>query len=90
MMAQKNRKDVAVTVHHLPEILVDFELLWTCISKVRNQFGMTTYTREIVVLKYSHGYYRGIVLFAMFILVSIPLGLVTAVDRPSQNTIDII
>ena len=70
MMAQKNRKDVSTTETYLPKIMFDFELLWTCILKIRNQFGMTTYTKEIVILKFNYSYYKGRGIFTMFILVS--------------------
>ena len=51
MIDQKNRMDPPTTVHHHLENEVDFELLWRCISKIWNQFGMATYTREIVIIK---------------------------------------
>ena len=38
---------------------------------------MATYKREIVVLKYSYGYYKDRGVFAIFILVSVPIGFVT-------------
>ena len=50
MIDQKNRMDLATIEHHPPENEVDFELLWRCISKIQNQFGMATYTREIVII----------------------------------------
>jgi len=37
MIEQKNRMDPATTMHHLTEIMVDFELLWRGISKIRNR-----------------------------------------------------
>ena len=37
LKTQKNCKDTATTVHHLPTIMVDVELLWRCIFKIWNQ-----------------------------------------------------
>ena len=34
MMAQKNHKNKTTIVHHLPKKMIDFELLWRCISKI--------------------------------------------------------
>ena len=51
MKAQKNQKDAATTEPCPPENEVDSELLWRCISKIWNQFGMATYKKEIVLIK---------------------------------------
>ena len=77
MIEQTSRMDPATTVHHPPENEVDFELLWRCISKIRNQFGMATYTKEIEINNRKYNYSELTDVFAMFILVSLPLGLVT-------------
>ena len=37
MMAHNNRKNKTTIVHHLTKKIVDFELLWRCISKIRNE-----------------------------------------------------
>ena len=36
MIEQKNRMDPATTMHHLPEIMVDFELLWRVEGHIQN------------------------------------------------------
>ena len=36
-MTQKNRMDPTTAEHHPSENEVDFELLWRCISKIRNR-----------------------------------------------------
>ena len=77
MIEQKKRMDPATTMHHLPEIMVDFELLWRGISKIRNQFGMAAYTKEIEITNKKYNYSELTDVFAMFIFVSLPLGLVT-------------
>ena len=47
MIQQKNNKDPAASTVPPPlENEVDFELLWRCISKIWNQFGMATYLYE--------------------------------------------
>ena len=43
--------DPVTTVHSQPENEVDFELLWRCISKIWNKFGMATHMTEIVIIK---------------------------------------
>ena len=55
----------------------DFAALWSCISKIWRTTHLATYMREIVLLKYSYGCYKGEGVFAMFILVSISLVFVT-------------
>ena len=67
MRAQKNRKDAAITEPYPLENEVDFELLWRCISKIRNQFGMATYTKEIEINNKKYNYSELIDIFAMFI-----------------------
>ena len=37
MRAQKKHKNNRNRLHHLPKIVVDFEPLWRCISKIRNE-----------------------------------------------------
>ena len=46
MIAQKNRKDPPITGTYLPECMVDFELLWSCISKIHRTSQMATYTKD--------------------------------------------
>ena len=46
MMAQKNRKDAAITDTYLPECMVDFELLWRCIDKIWRTSHVATYTKD--------------------------------------------
>ena len=77
MIAQKNRKDTTKTDTYLPECMVDFELLWRCISKIRTTSHVATYTKDFSNLNKKKVYNNGTVQFAMFILVSTPLGLVT-------------
>ena len=77
MIEQENRMDLATTVHHPPENEVDFELLWGCISKIWRTTHMATYTKEIEKLNNKIVYINSIVEILMFILVSLPLGLVT-------------
>ena len=77
MIDQKNRMDPPTIVHHHLENEVDFELLWRCISKIWNQFGMATYTKEIETNNKKYNYSELTNAFAMFILVSLPLGFVT-------------
>ena len=77
MMAQKNRKDATITDTYLPECMVDFELLWRGISKIRRTSHVATYTKDFSNLKNKIVYNNGTVQSAMFILVSKPLGLVT-------------
>ena len=77
MMAQKNRKDATITDMYQPESMADFELLWRCISKIRRTSQMATYTKEIENLNNKIVYINSIVEIHMFILVSLPLGLVT-------------
>ena len=74
---QKNRMDPATTEHHPLENEVDFELLCWCISKIQNQFGMTTCMGEIVIIKYRYCHCKGRGIFIMYILVSVPFGIVT-------------
>ena len=45
MMAQKNHKNKTNIVHHLLKNSIDFELLWRCISKIRNE--TTQMTKEV-------------------------------------------
>ena len=68
--AQKNHMDLPTTDFHPPENEVDFELLWRRISKIWNQFGMATYTKEIEKTDRKCNYSELTDIFAMFILVS--------------------
>ena len=70
MIDQKNRMDSPTTFHHCPENEVDFELLLRCISKIWNQFGTVTYTKEIEIHNEKYNYSELTDVFAMFILVS--------------------
>ena len=70
MRAQKNRMDPLTTEPHPSENEVDFELLWSCISKIWNQFGMATYTKEIEINNKKYNYSELTNIFAMFLLVS--------------------
>ena len=69
-MAQKDRKDAATTDTHLPKSVGDFEVLWTCMSKIWNQLGMATYTKEIEINNKRYNYFELTNVFTMFILVS--------------------
>jgi len=77
MIDQKNGMDPATTEHHPPENEVDFELLWRCISKIRNQFGIATYTKEIEINNKKYNYSKLTDVFVMFILVGLLFGFVT-------------
>ena len=46
MMAQKNRMDPPITDTYLPESMVDFELLWRCISKIQNTSHVASYMKD--------------------------------------------
>ena len=48
---------------------------------------MATYTKKIVILKYSYGYYKGRGVFVMFILDSMPFGLVTGELEASRGAL---
>ena len=51
-----NHTDAVTTVvHHLPKIMVDFELLWWCISKIWNQpeGDADRLNTKIGIIKYS-------------------------------------
>ena len=71
MIAQKKGNKIPHIVHHLPKIVVDVELLWKCISKIRNKLTQRRCMRgentKIRIIKYS---INGPVEFLMFILVS--------------------
>ena len=77
MIAQKNRKDATITGTYLPEYMVDFELLWRGISKIRRTSHVATHTKDFSNLKNKIVYNNGTVQSAMFILVNKPLGLDT-------------
>ena len=70
MIDQKNGMDPLIAEHHPPENEVDFELLWRCISKIWNQFRMTTYTKEIEINNKKYNYSELTDVFVVFILVS--------------------
>ena len=74
MIAQKNRKDATITDTYLPECMVDFELLWRGISKIRRTSHVATYTKDFSNLKNKKVYINGIVQLRMFILVSMLFG----------------
>ena len=77
MRAQKNWMDPLIIELLFLKSEVDFELLWRCISKIRRTTHMATYTKEIENLNNKIVYINSIVEIRMFILVSLPLGLVT-------------
>ena len=70
MIDQKNHMDPPTIELSFLKSEVDFELLWRCISKIRNQFGMATYTKEIEITNRKYNYSELTDVFAMFILVS--------------------
>ena len=76
IIEQKNRMDPATTMHHLPEVMVDFELLWRGISKIRRRTQRWCMRGELLQFGIKKVYNNGIVQFPMFILVSMPLGFV--------------
>ena len=77
MIAQKNRKDLTIIDTYLQEYIVDFELLWRCISKIWRTSHTATNTKDFSNLNSKKVYNNVIVQLPMFILVSLPLGLVT-------------
>ena len=77
MIDQKNHMDPRTIELLFLKNEVDFEFLCRCISKIRRPTHMATYTKEIENLNNKIVYKNSIVEFAMFILVSLPLGLVT-------------
>ena len=76
MIDRKNCMDPCPKEHHSPENEVYFELLWRCISKIWRTTHKATYTKEIENLNSKIVYKNSIVEFAMFILVSMPLGFI--------------
>ena len=77
MIHQKNRMDPATTV---PSSSGKWDWFWASVevySKIRNQFGMATYTKETEINNKRYNYSELTDVFAMFIFVSLPLGLVT-------------
>ena len=79
MIDQKNHMDPALTELLFLKSEVDFELLWRCISKIPNlrEGGAWEWEEDFSNLNNKIVYKNSIVEFAMFILVSLPLGLVT-------------
>ena len=77
MIEQKNYMDPPIIELLFLKNEVDFELLWRCISKIQRTSQMATYTKEIENLNNKIVYRNSIVEIRMFILVSLPLGLVT-------------
>ena len=76
MMAQKNHKNKKKIVHHLPKKIIDFELLWRCISEIRrmNRILWRCMRGEIIKRNNRIIYISGMVEFRMFISVrTIPL-----------------
>ena len=71
MIDKNNCMDQPTTAHHCRENVVDFELLWRCISKIQNQFGMATYTKKIDINNKKYNYSELTNIFAMFIVVKI-------------------
>ena len=77
MIEQKNHINASTLVHHLPKIMVDFELLWRCISQIWRTTQWQFLRGKIVILKYSYSCYKRRDVLAMFILVSMPFVIVT-------------
>ena len=77
MIAQKNRKDAAITDTYLPEWMVDFELLWRYISKIPKTSQVATYTKDFSNFNNKIVYKNSKVQSAMYIFVSMPLGFIT-------------